>query len=132
MAGLRRVEQVWSGWRGQWCIPLGPGLLLEGEASDPEQSAQSRPQCQQKDQCLAERSISAGQCRGARAMLGWSQGQLAAAARVSRMTIVAFEVERQVPHANNLLAVRAALEAAGIEFINENGGGPGVRLCTAG
>jgi hypothetical protein len=31
--------------------------------------------------------------------------------------------------AANDLAVRRALEAAGVEFIDENGGGPGVRLC---
>ena len=30
--------------------------------------------------------------------------------------------------AANDLAVRRALEAAGVEFIDENGGGPGVRL----
>ncbi len=30
--------------------------------------------------------------------------------------------------AANDLAVRRALEAAGVEFIAENGGGPGVRL----
>jgi hypothetical protein len=30
--------------------------------------------------------------------------------------------------APNDLAVRHALEAAGVEFIDENGGGPGVRL----
>jgi transcriptional regulator with XRE-family HTH domain len=32
------------------------------------------------------------------------------------------------PHARTLAAIRAALEAAGVEFIAENGGGPGVRL----
>jgi hypothetical protein len=30
--------------------------------------------------------------------------------------------------AANDAAIRAALEAAGVEFIDENGGGPGVRL----
>lgn len=64
-------------------------------------------------------------------MLGWSQGQLAETAHVSRATVVDFETERRVPHANNALALRAALEAAGIEFIDENGGGPGVRLRAA-
>jgi hypothetical protein len=33
--------------------------------------------------------------------------------------------------AANDLAIRQALEAAGVEFIDENGGGPGVRLCKA-
>ena len=61
-------------------------------------------------------------------MMGWSQAHLAAAARVSRMTIVDFEAGRRLPYANNLAAIRAALEAAGVEFIAENGGGPGVRL----
>ena len=61
-------------------------------------------------------------------MLGISQRQLAEVARVSRPTIVDFEREARVPHPNNLEAIRSALEAAGVEFIPENGGGPGVRL----
>jgi hypothetical protein len=32
------------------------------------------------------------------------------------------------PTPPNELAIRRALEAAGVEFIEENGGGPGVRL----
>ncbi|MER8454429.1 helix-turn-helix domain-containing protein [Mesorhizobium sp. M0166] len=61
-------------------------------------------------------------------MLGWSQGELAAAAGVSRATIVDFERGARIPHRNNLDAIRSALEAAGVEFIPENGSGPGVRL----
>ncbi|WP_352549007.1 helix-turn-helix transcriptional regulator [Mesorhizobium sp. M0027] len=72
--------------------------------------------------------ISVEQCRGARAMLGWSQGELAVAAGVSRATIVDFERGARIPHRNNLDAIRSALEAAGVEFIPENGSGPGVRL----
>lgn len=72
--------------------------------------------------------ISMEQCRGARAMLGWSQSELAEAADVSRATVVDFERGARVPHRNNLAAIRRALETAGIEFISENGGGPGVRL----
>ena len=65
-------------------------------------------------------------------MLGWTQGKLAEEARVSRMTVVFFEVERQMPHVNNLAAIRSAFEAAGIEFIDENGGGPGIRIRLSG
>ncbi|MFC0409761.1 helix-turn-helix domain-containing protein [Roseomonas elaeocarpi] len=61
-------------------------------------------------------------------MLAWSQAELAMAAKVSRMTLVDFERGARTPHPNNLAAIRAALEAAGCEFIPENGGGAGVRL----
>jgi transcriptional regulator with XRE-family HTH domain len=61
-------------------------------------------------------------------MLGWNQLQLAEAAKVARQTLVDFERGARVPYPNNLAAIRAALEAAGVEFIEENGGGPGVRL----
>ena len=61
-------------------------------------------------------------------MLGWSQAQLAEAADVSRATVVDFERGVRVPHRSNLFAICKALEAAGIQFIAENGGGPGVRL----
>ncbi|GBQ27134.1 putative transcriptional regulator [Gluconacetobacter sacchari DSM 12717] len=61
-------------------------------------------------------------------MLGISQTELAAAAAVSRQTVVDFERGARTPYPNNLTAIRAALEAAGVEFIPENGGGAGVRL----
>jgi transcriptional regulator with XRE-family HTH domain len=61
-------------------------------------------------------------------MLGWSQARLAGAARVSRMTVVDFERGVRDPHPNNLAAIRAALEAVGVEFIDEDVGGPGVLL----
>ncbi|MEI5668358.1 helix-turn-helix domain-containing protein [Bosea sp. CCNWLW174] len=71
--------------------------------------------------------ISLEQCRAARAMLGWSQGDLADAAKVSRTTIVDFERGLRTPHHNNLDAIRRAFEKAGIELIPENGGGAGLR-----
>lgn len=72
--------------------------------------------------------ITAAQCRGARAMLGISQTELAQQASVSRQTVVDFERGARTPYTNNLAAIRSALEAAGVEFIPENGGGAGVRL----
>ncbi|WP_439573040.1 helix-turn-helix domain-containing protein [Phreatobacter sp.] len=59
------------------------------------------------------------QCRAARAWLDWSQEALAAAARVSLSTVRDFEKGRRVPIANNLAAMRAALEAGGTRFVDE-------------
>lgn len=72
--------------------------------------------------------ITPPQCRAARALLNWSQNQLEEAARVAKKTIADFEREARTPYPRTLSAIRTALEAAGVEFIAENGGGAGVRL----
>jgi predicted transcriptional regulator len=74
--------------------------------------------------------ITAEQIRGARAMLRWTASELADASGVSLPTIQRMEVRRGVPKstATNLDLIQRALEKAGIEFIDENGGGPGVRF----
>jgi transcriptional regulator with XRE-family HTH domain len=64
----------------------------------------------------------------ARAALNWSLAQLAEAAGVHRNTISNFETGKFAGSQEALDAIRAALESAGVEFIAENGGGPGVRL----
>ena len=68
------------------------------------------------------------QCRAARGLVDLSQADLAKAANVGLSTLRNFEAGRSLPMANNLLAIRAALEAAGVIFVPENGEGPGVRL----
>lgn len=73
-------------------------------------------------------TISAEQCRAARGLVDMDQATLAEAASVSRSVIVDFENGRRTPNRNNLAAIRTALEDAGVQFISENGGGPGVRL----
>ncbi len=73
-------------------------------------------------------SITPEQCRAARALLNWSQPTLAESAGTARETIANFERGAHVPHPSNLAAIQSALEAAGVEFIASNGGGPGVRL----
>jgi DNA-binding transcriptional regulator YiaG len=61
------------------------------------------------------------QCRAARGWLDWSQDDLANAAHVSLSTVRDFEKARHVPIANNLTAIRAALEAQGIVFVDGGG-----------
>jgi transcriptional regulator with XRE-family HTH domain len=68
------------------------------------------------------------QCRAARGLIDWSQQQLAEAARVGVVTVRQFEGGASQPRNATLEVVQRALEAAGVEFIPENGGGAGVRL----
>jgi ribosome-binding protein aMBF1 (putative translation factor) len=65
------------------------------------------------------------QCRAARAWLDWSQEELATKAKVSLSTVRGFEEGRCEPIANNLEAIRAALEKAGISFVY-SGSAPGI------
>ena len=75
-------------------------------------------------------AITSAQIRGARALLQWTAVDLARESSVGVNTIRRAEVAENGTSltAANELAIRRALEAAGIEFIDENGGGPGVRL----
>jgi transcriptional regulator with XRE-family HTH domain len=72
--------------------------------------------------------ITASQCRAARALLDWSQQDLSRQSRVGVVTIRQLEAGVHEPRPATLQVVRQALEKAGVEFIDENGGGPGVRL----
>ncbi len=63
----------------------------------------------------------------ARAALELGVRELAEMAKVSTNTLMRFE-RGEVLKDRTTDAIRAALEAAGVEFIAENGGGPGVRL----
>jgi predicted transcriptional regulator len=58
----------------------------------------------------------------------WSQQDLAEKSGVGIVTIHQLEAGTSQPRRATVDVVRRALEAAGIEFIDENGGGPGVRL----
>jgi transcriptional regulator with XRE-family HTH domain len=74
--------------------------------------------------------LTSAQIRAARALLRWSAEDLARESTLGVTTIRRAELtegETSMTTANDL-AVRRALEAAGVEFIDEDGGGPGVRL----
>jgi transcriptional regulator with XRE-family HTH domain len=72
--------------------------------------------------------IKASQCRAARGLLDWTQQQLADTARIGVATVRLFEAEGAEARHATLAVLRRAFELAGVEFIDENGGGPGVRL----
>ena len=74
--------------------------------------------------------VSIPQVKAARALLGWSQEQLAAASSVSIPTVKRLEAQQGLlgGRGETIGKILKALEKAGVEFIDENGGGPGVRL----
>jgi ribosome-binding protein aMBF1 (putative translation factor) len=76
------------------------------------------------------KSLTGAQIRSARALLKWSAQELAQHSSLGVNTIRRAEA---TDHATSLtvannLAIRRALESAGVEFIDENGGGAGIRL----
>jgi hypothetical protein len=76
------------------------------------------------------KALASSQIRAARALLRWSAEDLARVSALGLNTIKRAELAEGATSltAANDLAVRRALEAAGVEFIDGNGGGPGVRL----
>ena len=79
---------------------------------------------------MRPKALTPAQIRAARALLHWSAEDLARESTVGLATIRRAENSQNETSMNvpNDLAVRRALEAAGVEFIDEDGGGPGVRL----
>jgi transcriptional regulator with XRE-family HTH domain len=77
-------------------------------------------------------TVTAGQIQRARALLGWSRIRLAGRVGVGEQSIAIPEEGIRLPQKFDLDRARAALEAAGVEFIAENGGGAGVRMRKVG
>jgi transcriptional regulator with XRE-family HTH domain len=83
--------------------------------------------------CHTERPmLTPDQCRMARAALKWSREDLAKKSGVAAVTIKGFELLGADSKFSTLIKLQRALEAAGVEFIDEghksDDGGPGVRL----
>jgi transcriptional regulator with XRE-family HTH domain len=72
--------------------------------------------------------VTSAQVRMARAALNWTVRDLAQAANLHRNTITNIETGRYAGDAATLATIAGALKKAGVEFIDENGGGAGVRL----
>jgi predicted transcriptional regulator len=75
--------------------------------------------------------VSVRQVKAARALLGWSQENLVEKSGLSYPTIARIEAASDGEIAGRSTTAEkivAALEKGGVEFIEENGGGPGVRL----
>jgi predicted transcriptional regulator len=72
--------------------------------------------------------VTAAQCRAARGFLDWSQQDLADHAGLGIVTIRQIEAGITEPRRATVTVLKQAFERAGIEFIDENGGGLGVRL----
>jgi transcriptional regulator with XRE-family HTH domain len=76
--------------------------------------------------------LTPAQCRAARGLIGWSQQDLAKNAGVGTVAVHQLENGTSQPRRATLDVIKRAFEAAGVEFIDENGGGAGVRLRKAG
>jgi predicted transcriptional regulator len=72
--------------------------------------------------------VSPAQSRAARGLLAWNQQDLAREAGVGIVTVHQLEAGTSQPRRATVDVIRRAFERAGIEFIDENGGGLGVRL----
>jgi transcriptional regulator with XRE-family HTH domain len=72
--------------------------------------------------------VTSAQVRMARAALNWTVRELAEATGLHRNTITNIETGRYLGDESSLATIETALRRAGVEFIDENGGGAGVRL----
>jgi hypothetical protein len=73
-------------------------------------------------------ALTAAQCRAGRALVEWSQQQLSQAASIDLQTVADFEQRLRAADETTRRRLRATLEAAGVVFVAENGGGAGARL----
>ncbi len=72
--------------------------------------------------------VTSAQVRMARGALNWTVRDLAEATGLHRNTVTNLEVGRYSGDPQTLAIIEQVLARAGVEFIDENGGGPGVRL----
>lgn len=72
--------------------------------------------------------ITGSQCRAGRALVEVTRGKLSIRSGIPEDVIEGFERKLQEPEQDRIAALQAALESLGAVFLDENGGGIGVRL----
>jgi DNA-binding XRE family transcriptional regulator len=139
----RRVAQVrpYLGRRGAYdrmIQPLiaapQPGVVRPRQECQSLASAGALPVrhhwCQKHSMCArgtgTKSGISPAQVRAARALLDWTFDRLAAESGVHKRSLIRLEAGETSPRSRTIDAVVAALQQAGIEFLD--GGAPGVRI----
>lgn len=81
---------------------------------------------------MTDRPLTIEQSAAGRALLGWSQRDLAEKAHMGESTVRNFEKGRGAQTYNNVLAMRVAMEAVGVLFLDDDGHhGPGARLAAS-
>lgn len=70
-----------------------------------------------------EKFLTSAICRAARALLGWSQDDLARHSGVGRVTIADYERGKSALMRGNVALIVAAFDAAGVSVIREGQGG---------
>ncbi|HEX4860849.1 MAG TPA: helix-turn-helix transcriptional regulator [Rhizomicrobium sp.] len=76
--------------------------------------------------------ITPRQCKAARALLGWTQADLAEAAKIPMDTISRFENGKSDTRGNALIDIQKALQRGGVKLLNAEGHeGEGVRVASA-
>ena len=83
----------------------------------------------QDDKCM---NLTPDLCRAARAILDWTQSDLAERAQVSRSTIRDYEGKRHDVHRSTAMQLRLAFETAGVAFVEVADVGPGICIRKAG
>jgi transcriptional regulator with XRE-family HTH domain len=72
----------------------------------------------------------AAQCRAARSLIGWTHVDVSRASSVSDLTVLRLEAERFAPRRATVIAIRGALETAGVIFLDDDGEGAGIMVRT--
>ncbi|MGU3404411.1 helix-turn-helix domain-containing protein [Methylobacterium sp.] len=92
-------------------------------SSDSQAAPEMRPR-----QVSSAAKVEASQIRGARAMLGWTQKELAVRSGVAKRSIAGLELGTSTPKPETLERLVATLSAGGIEFRNADADGVGIKL----